>query len=165
VTTDHRYEVTLEWTGNRGTGTSEYRAYGREHTLTFPGKPPLPGSSDRVFMGDALRYNPDELLVASLSACHMLWYLHLCSQGGVVVEQYTDEADGILETGPDGSGQFTRVTLRPRVVVRNGPPGTARELHEAAHAKCFIARSVNFPVRVEPTVVVATAAPDPKLSP
>jgi len=155
VTKSYHYRASVRWTGNRGTGTSGYRAYGREHTVTFAGKDPLPGSSDATFRGDLPRYNPEELLVGSLSACHMLWYLHLCAEAGIVVENYTDEAEGVLETEPDGSGRFTAVTLRPTVTVRAGSLERAAEMHVRAHRMCFIANSVNFPVRWEPTTRVA----------
>ncbi|EQD30361.1 OsmC family protein [mine drainage metagenome] len=148
----HYYRAIVRWTGNRGTGTSAYREYGREHLIAFEGKPELPGSSDPNFRGDRSRYNPEELLVASLSACHMLWYLHLCAESDIVVEAYSDEANGTMETAPDGSGRFVLVTLHPTITIRRGSPDRARELHTRAHQMCFIANSVNFPVRCEPTV-------------
>src|SRR5215467_13286796 len=124
-----------------------YRAYGRDHVLSGPGKPDLPCSSDPAFRGDASRYNPEELLVLSLSSCHMLWYLHLCSVNGIVVTEYRDEASGEMAENADGSGQFAKVVLRPVVTLRAGSDeGKARELHHQAHEMCFIARSVNFPV-------------------
>jgi organic hydroperoxide reductase OsmC/OhrA len=147
----HPYRATVRWTGNRGTGTSDYRAYGRDHLLLFDGKPPLEGSSDPHFRGDAGRYNPEELLVASLAACHMLWYLHLCAVNGIVVEQYLDEAEGTLELAPDGGGRFVGVTLHPSVQIGRGALDRAAELHEEAHRKCFVANSMNFPVRHEAT--------------
>lgn len=142
----HRYRSTLTWQGNHGSGTSSYTAYGREHSIAFPGKPDLAGSSDPVYRGDPGRYNPEELLVASLSACHMLSYLHLCAVAGVRVESYVDEAEGVLELTRDGGGRFQRVTLHPRVVISPGALDRASALHDEAHARCFIARSVNFPV-------------------
>ncbi|HUZ79979.1 MAG TPA: OsmC family protein [Thermoplasmata archaeon] len=148
----HYYRASVRWTGNRGTGTSAYRAYDRDHLIAFEGKPELPGSSDPIFRGDRSRYNPEELLVASLSACHMLWYLHLCAESDIVVETYSDEANGTMETAPDGSGRFVLVTLHPAVTIRSGSPDRARELHTRADEMCFIANSVNFPVRCEPTV-------------
>ena len=146
----HQYRLNLEWTGNRGTGTSGYRDYGRDHQFTSPRKPPLPGSSDPHFRGDASRYNPEELLVASLSSCHMLWYLHLCADAGLVITEYTDAASGTMIETAEG-GHFEEVTLRPRAVLKPGADvERARKLHEDAHHKCFISNSVNFPVRVEP---------------
>ncbi len=146
----HSYTITVTWTGNSGTGTSGYRDYQRSHDISAPGKPTIPGSSDPAFRGDSSRWSPEDLLVASLSACHKLWYLHLCAEAGVVVEAYTDEAVGVMEESADGGGQFVQVTLRPRVSVAAGcDQEKAQSLHHAAHAKCFIARSVNFPVLCE----------------
>src|SRR6185436_16041186 len=131
-------------------GTSAYRAYSRNHEIFNPGKPVIPGSSDPVFLGDPARYNPEEMLVASISTCHMLWYLHLCAVNKVVVLDYEDQAGGIMEEAEDGGGHFLEVTLRPRITVTaDSNLETARRLHHAAHEKCFIASSVNFPVRVE----------------
>ena len=146
----HRYEVRVAWTGNLGEGTSRYTTYLRDHEITAAGKPVLPGSSDAAFRGDAARYNPEDLLVASLSACHMLAYLHLCAVNEVVVIDYTDDATGLMQETPDGGGVFTEVTLRPTVTVSAGSD-TARALalHEEAHHLCFIANSVKFPVRHE----------------
>jgi organic hydroperoxide reductase OsmC/OhrA len=144
----HYYSVVVEWTGNTGAGTSGYRNYERRHEISAgTGKPSIPGSSDPVFRGDATRWSPEELLVASISACHKLWYLHLCADAGIVVLAYIDHAEGVMEETTDGSGCFKRVILRPRVTVAAGCDiEKARGLHESAHAKCFIARSVNFPV-------------------
>jgi organic hydroperoxide reductase OsmC/OhrA len=153
----HRYVVTVTWTGNTGSGTSGYKSYERRHEISAgTQKPMMPGSSDPVFRGDRTRWNPEELLVASVSACHQLWYLHLCAEAGIVVVAYVDHAEGVMQETPDGSGQFERVTLRPRVTVASGSDvAKARELHGAAHAMCFIARSVKFPVEHEPEIVVA----------
>ncbi len=149
----HFYTVTTKWTGNTGTGTSGYRDYERSHEVSASGKATIPGSSDPAFRGDPSRWNPEELLVASLSACHKLWYLHLCAEAGVVVTAYVDEAEGVMEESTDGSGQFVEVTLRPRVSLAPGSDhAKAHALHHAAHAKCFIARSVNFPVVCEPII-------------
>jgi len=161
----HHYHTTIEWTGNSGTGTTDYRAYRRDLVLRAPGKPDVPGSSDPAFRGDPARYSPEDLLVASLSACHMLWYLHLCATHGVAVIAYVDEAEGTMEVGADGGGRFTSVTLRPRIRLAAGDPQTARELHHRAHELCFIASSVNFPVGVEPQIdgppPASSAAPAP----
>src|ERR1700753_35456 len=113
----HSYSVTVAWTGNTGTGTSSYRNYERSHEISAAGKTPIAGSSDPAFRGDAKRWNPEELLVASLSTCHQLWYLHLCAEAGVVVETYVDEAVGVMEEAADGGGQFVEVVLRPRVGI------------------------------------------------
>ena len=149
----HTYEVTVTWTGNRGTGTSGYRDFGRAHDITADGRPVIAASSDPAFRGDPSRWNPEQLLVAALSDCHMLWYLHLCATAGVTVESYVDSAVGAMVEEKSGTGQFTEVVLRPTVKVAD--PGTvdkALALHEKAHEMCFIARSVNFPVRHEPSV-------------
>ena len=149
----HRYAVKIEWTGNLGEGTSTYRAYSRDHAITADGKPALAGSSDHAFRGDASRYNPEDLLVSALSACHMLSYLHLCAVNGIVVTAYEDRAGGEMRETADGGGRFVSVLLRPRVTVRSGNADLARRLHEEAHRLCFIATSVNFPVACEPEIV------------
>lgn len=149
------FEVTTVWTGNTGTGTSAYRAYERAHEFRVPGKPVIPGSSASAYRGDASRYNPEELLVAAASACHMLWYLHLCAESGVVVEGYEDRASGELVVYPSGSGEFASVTLRPRVAIRRGSsPDVARSLHTEAGARCFIARSLKCEILHEPVITV-----------
>jgi len=149
---EHHYAINTIWTGNRGTGTQEYRTYSRDHEISAEGKSaPVAGSSEKNFRGDAARYNPEELLVASLSACHMLWFLHLCATAGIVVTHYRDSATGTMVEHSDGSGEFTRVTLRPHVVITSADRIVeAAELHAKAHHLCFIARSVNFPVEHEP---------------
>jgi len=147
----HRYETRLVWTGNLGDGTRTYRGYSRNHEVTAGGKPVVAGSSDPAFRGDPSRYNPEELLVASLSACHMLAYLHLCAVNEVVVVEYTDDAFGFMAETPDGGGRFTEVTLRPAVTITaDSDQAKAHSLHEEAHRMCFIANSMNFPVRHEP---------------
>jgi organic hydroperoxide reductase OsmC/OhrA len=144
----HQYTTHVSWAAN-GEGTKTYRSYSRNFTITAQGKADIAGSSDPAFRGDALRYNPEELLVASLSSCHMLWYLHLCAVNGITVLEYRDAATGTMEER-DGSGQFVRVTLRPAIKVSAGNDlARAMALHEEAHRLCFIARSVNFPVEVE----------------
>ena len=157
MTKTHHYAVTVQWTGNTGTGTSSYRSYGRQHEITGEsGKPPIPGSSDPAFRGDPARWNPEELLLAALSACHKLSYLHLCAVAGIVVVGYVDHAEGVMNETQDGSGSFERVILHPEVTVTpDSDAAKAQELHEAAHAVCFIAKSVNFPVLHEPKIRVA----------
>ena len=153
----HHYELTVEWTGNTGAGTAGYRAYERRHEITSPtaGKPVIAGSSDPAFRGDRERWNPEELLVALLSACHQLWYLHLCTDAGIVVTAYVDRAEGVMTEEADGSGRFTSVVLHPVVTVAAGSDvERARALHNDAHALCYIARSVDFPVRHEPAIVM-----------
>jgi organic hydroperoxide reductase OsmC/OhrA len=159
---EHTYIVTVEWTGNRGPGTSNSRAYGRDHTISAGTKPSIPGSSDPAFRGDASRWNPEDLVVAAVSACHKLWYLHLCAMNGVGVLGYRDEATGTMVEDADGGGRFTRVVLRPHVMVRfSDDIELATRLHHDAHKKCFVANSVNFPVEHEPVVERAIAQPVP----
>jgi organic hydroperoxide reductase OsmC/OhrA len=156
----HRYRVQVSWTGNLGTGTSGYRDYARDHEVVAAGKPVLPGSSDPSFRGDPARYNPEELLVAALSQCHMLWLLHLAAAEGVVVTGYVDHPEGVMAEQPDGGGAFREVVLRPEVTVAAPHMvGLVERLHTRAHALCFIARSVNFPVRHEARTTPATPAP------
>ncbi|HEV2450207.1 MAG TPA: OsmC family protein [Thermoplasmata archaeon] len=150
------YSVTVRWTGNLGEGTREYRGYSRAHVLEFPDKPPILASSGMGARVDPHRVNPEELLVGALASCHMLWYLHLCAEAGVVVVEYSDRASGELELSADGTGRFARATLRPRVVVATGDPDIAARLHVEAHRRCFIASSVNFPVGIEPTIETTT---------
>ena len=153
---EHVYNITVRWTGNRSSGTSAYNAYSRDHIIEANDKPPIEGSSDPAFRGDFSRYNPEDLLVASLSACHMLWYLHLCAEASITVISYADEAVGVMEEVEGGSGRFTLVTLRPKVMVEAGANVDGAEtLHHEAARKCFIANSVNFPVALEPTFEVA----------
>jgi organic hydroperoxide reductase OsmC/OhrA len=151
----HSYEVAVEWQGNRGTGTSDYKSYGREHVISSAGKHAIEGSADRAFRGDVDRWNPEELLLAALSQCHMLSYLHVATTHGIVVTAYTDSAVGTMEQTGDGGGHFTSATLRPVVTIAGGDPDLAQSLHAEASAKCFIAASVNFPVGHEPTVIRA----------
>jgi organic hydroperoxide reductase OsmC/OhrA len=157
VSREHSYAVSVSWTGNRGSGTSGYRDYGRDHAIEADGPPPIPASSDPALRGDATRWNPEQLLVAALSDCHMLWYLHLCADAGVVVTGYVDHARGTMVETRDG-GHFTGVTLSPRVTVREASMvEKAEALHDTAHAMCFIANSVNFPVRHEATITAEPA--------
>ena len=150
----HRYDVTVTWTGNTGQGTAGYRAYSRNHEAAAGGKT-LAGSSDPAFLGDAARWNPEELLVAALAACQKLWYLHLCADAGIIVTAYVDRASGEMQEDADGAGRFVRAVLRPEVTIAAGADtAKAMALHAAAHEKCFIARSVNFPVAIEPKITV-----------
>lgn len=154
---EHTYRTEVEWTGNQGTGTDTYRSYRRDHQVTAPGvAAPIAGSSDPHFRGDAERWNPEQLLLASLSQCHLLSYLHVCTVNGVVVTAYTDRAEGTMTETGDGGGAFTKVVLRPAVQVASAEMAeAAQRLHEQAHRVCFIANSVNFPVTHEATVTVA----------
>lgn len=150
----HFYTATITWKGNSGNGTRDYRAYSRDHDISIEGKPQIPGSSDPSFRGDKSKYSPEDLLVSSLSGCHMLWYLHLCASNGVGVTQYVDQAVGEMMENADGSGQFSRVTLRPQVTIsEESMIEKAKALHADAHRLCFIARSVNFPVDHIPEIV------------
>ncbi len=151
----HTYTCAVTWTGNTGQGTASYTAYSRDHVISGAGKPDLPGSADPAFRGDRTRYNPEELLVAALSTCHMLWYLHLCAVAGVTVLAYRDEATGTLVEDKAKGGYFTKVTLYPKVTIAEGSDAAkARELHHPAHEKCYVANSVNFPVACEPEIRV-----------
>ena len=152
----HNFEIITQWTGNLGSGTSGYGAYSRNHDFQGPGEAgPILGSSAPPFRGDSKRYNPEELLVASLSACHLLWYLHLCADAGVVVVEYVDAAQGTMVVNEDGGGRFTEVVLHTAVTIPSAEQqSVALDLHQEAHRLCFIANSVNFPVRHVPTVRV-----------
>lgn len=149
---EHTYHSELNWTGNHGKGTQSYSSYERSYSISIDGKPPLNGSSDPGFRGDETKHNPEEMLLMALSSCHMLWYLHLCSVNKIVVESYCDKAHGAMRENPDGSGEFTVVTLKPEVRLIAGDRGLAESLHEKANEMCFIARSVNFPVHHSPTI-------------
>ncbi len=150
----HHYKATIKWTGNKGEGTANYKAYEREHIVSIENKADITGSSDPAFRGDKTKHNPEELLVSSLSACHMLWYLHLCSEAGIIVTDYVDNATGIMTETTNGGGQFTEVTLNPTVTVADQSMiEKANELHKKANELCFIANSVNFPVRHQPTAI------------
>lgn len=153
----HQYSIQNHWTGNLGTGTDHYRHYSRDHEINLPGKKhTIQGSSDPAFRGDPGRYNPEELLVASISSCHMLWYLHLCAVNKVVVVDYTDEAIGVMEESKVGSGRFAKVTLYPKIRVTDREMfEKARSLHAEAHRMCFIANSCNFPINHEVTILLA----------
>jgi len=151
---EHTYTTTITWKGNQGAGTAAYDAYARDYEIACDGKQTIYGSADPLYQGDVKRHNPEEMLVAALSACHMLWYLHFCAAGGVVVEAYEDSADGLMLTSPDGSGEFSQVTLRPRVTISaNSDAAEAMRLHTKANEMCYIARSVNFPVHHEPEIL------------
>ena len=154
---EHHYHVAVEWTGNRGSGTDGYRNYARDHVIRIDGKPDIAGSSDPTFRGDTTRHNPEDMLVAALSTCHMLAYLHLATVAGVVVTAYVDAAEGTMVTEGNG-GHFAEVVLHPVVTISAASDAAKAEAaHVDAHHACFIASSVNFPVRCEPRIVVAHA--------
>jgi organic hydroperoxide reductase OsmC/OhrA len=148
----HPYTATVRWTGNKGQGTRSYRGYERSWDIASDGKPQVHCSNDPLLGGDPTKHNPEDLLLASLSSCHMLWYLHLASKAGLVVHEYSDTPIGIGETLPNGAGRFVSVTLRPTISVSKGSNiELAAALHNDVHTYCFIARSVNFPVAYEPS--------------
>ncbi len=152
---DHHYRATIVWTGNTGEGTTSYRSYDRSHRIEIEGKPDLAGSADPAFRGDPGLHNPEDLLLASVSACHMLWYLHLCAVAGISVLSYRDRAEGTMSLEADGAGRFTSLTLHPEVTIApGGDVEKARSLHGPASAKCFIANSLNLKVGHVPTIVV-----------
>lgn len=155
MSAEHEYKSQLVWEGNLGDGTSTYQGYGRQWRVQMDGKPDLVGTADPTFRGERDKYNPEELLVVSLSSCHMLTYLALCARDKISVLSYRDEASGVMKTTPDGGGRFESVTLRPKVeIVDESKQALAKELHEKAHSFCFISSSVNFPVRHAPVVTV-----------
>lgn len=150
---EHHYKVTIKWTGNSGSGTSGYRAYERSHVIEAAGKAAIMGSSDPSFRGDPGRWNPEELFIASLSACHKLWYLHLCAVEGIIVTAYADHAEGVMLEDDAHGGRMTSVTLYPEVMIASGGDlARAGSLHGDAHAACFLANSVNFPIAVKPVI-------------
>lgn len=152
----HTYKIKVEWTGNEGNGTLNYNSYNRNHEISTNGKyDAIKGSSDPSFLGDATKYNPEDLFVSSISSCHMLWYLHLCSVHKIVVIEYVDHATGIMEETENGSGKFTEVTLNPTVKITNSDLiKKATELHSEANKMCFIANSCNFKIGHNPIITI-----------
>lgn len=152
----HHYNIRTTWTGNRGAGTKEYKAYDRSHIISIEGKADIHGSSDAAFRGDKTKHTPEDLFVSTLSTCHMLWYLHICAVNGVIVTGYTDKATGTLEEDANGSGRFTKIVLKPEVIVaEKSMIEKANELHREANRMCFIANSLNFAVVHEPSAFAA----------
>lgn len=152
----HHYSVAVRWTGNRGTGTSNYRTYDRSHTISVAGKADISASSDTPFLGDSAKHNPEDFLVSALSSCHMLWFLHLCADAAIVVVDYEDYATGVMIQNSDSGGHFTEVVLHPVVTITDASmTEKANALHKKANEKCFIANACNFPVRHEPVCKVA----------
>ena len=148
---EHHYQVTVKWTGNKGNGTQTYKSYDRSYEMSSTNKPTILGSSDPAFLGDNSRWNPEDLLLASASACHKLWYLHLCAVDGISVLSYIDEAEGTMREGE--KGKFTNITLKPKITIRDSDDvNRAMELHHKAHELCFIANSLNFPIECIPTI-------------
>jgi organic hydroperoxide reductase OsmC/OhrA len=158
---EHHYRIGTRWTGNLGSGTTAYAAYSRNHELSAPEKSaPISGSSDPAFRGDRTRYNPEELLLGAISACHMLWVLHLCADAGIVVTDYFDDASGVMVEHADGAGEFRRVVLKPRMAITDASRADEIiEIHHKAHAVCALARSVSFEVACEPEVRIASQSP------
>lgn len=157
---EHLYKAKINWTGNTGEGTSNYTAYSRAHEISGEGsKDVILGSAATVYRGDASRYNPEELVVAAIAGCHMLWYLHLCADAGVIVIDYEDDASGRLTENDDGNGRFSEVAIRPRVTIKSAADvAAATLLHNEAHKFCFIANSMNFPVKYEPEIIVVNVS-------
>ncbi|MFK5996498.1 MAG: OsmC family protein [Rhodobacterales bacterium] len=149
----HSYVVDIEWVGNLGKGTEEYTGYERDHVIRAKGKADIAGSADPAFRGDKTRWNPEEMLLASVATCHKLWYLHLCTDAGIVVTDYRDHAIGEMEMNADGSGQFSGVLLSPVVTIAAGGAELAKQLHGKVGALCFVARSVNFPIKHDATII------------
>ena len=148
MSSENIYSLTVQWTGNTGKGTAAYNAYDRSHSILIEGKDEIKGSSDPVFLGDSTKHNPEELLLASLASCHMLWFLNLCSGKGIIVTAYVDKPSSTLTLAKDGSGKFTEVVLNPKATVEgNISKEILQGIHQKAHAMCFIANSVNFPVK------------------
>lgn len=154
----HEYTAGVVWTGNAGEGTRHYRGYARTWDIATPGKPVVHCSNDPLLGGDPALPNPEDLMLATVSACHMLWYLHLACNAGIVIHSYADDPVAIGETASNGAGRFLGATLRPRIEVEPGADlDKAAALHRDVHQFCFIARSINFPVAYEPTFVERTA--------
>lgn len=146
----HEFSAAIVWTGDRGEGTRRYRGYDRTWRIVTPSKTPVECSNDPMLGGDSSKHNPEDLLLSSLAACHMLWYLHLASGAGIIVRGYEDAPIGVGETGPNGEGRFLRAVLRPNIHVARGTDiAQADSLHSEVHRFCFIARSVTFPVTYE----------------
>lgn len=152
----HNYNITIEWTGNLGKGTQDYKSYNRNHSIKGQGKyNDILASSDPAFLGDRTKYNPEDLFLSSITSCHMLWYLHLCSVNNIIVTAYSDTATGIMEESKNGSGKFTEVTLNPFVLIEDEKHiEKAHELHKEANALCFIANSCNFKIKHNPKITV-----------
>jgi organic hydroperoxide reductase OsmC/OhrA len=147
----HEYQTNLTWTGNQGEGTKKYNSYTRDYTIEILNKTIILGSSDPAFLGDANKHNPEDLLVSSISSCHMLWFLHLASTKGIVVVDYSDKATGVMIEQEDGSGYFESVTLNPIVTITDATRfEETNELHQLANKYCFISNSLNFKVKHHP---------------
>lgn len=148
---DHHYNATITWTGNKGKGTADLKSYERDHTIVVDGKPAIPGTSEVSVKANKVRYNPEELLLSAVSACHMLWYLFLCADNGIVVTAYVDKSSGTMENTADGGGRFTGITLQPVITIA-GKMNVEKlaDLHHRANKLCYIANSCNFPIHHKP---------------
>ncbi len=157
MNTIHNYKLSTKWTGNQGNGTSNYKDFERSYSIQIKNKPDIFGSSDPEFRGDKTKHNPEELLLASVSFCHMLWYLHLCAENNMVVTDYVDNATVVLEETADGNGKFSAITLNPSITITDQSMlATATELHKKANEFCFVANSLNFKVQHLPIFNIAT---------
>ncbi len=151
----HHYKTSVEWTGNTGAGTNGYRSYNRSHTILADEKKPIEGSSDPSFLGDIKKYSPEDLFLASVASCHMLWYLHLCSDAGIIITSYIDHATGTMIETNNGGGRSTEITLHPEVMVtQQSMIAAAESLHAKANELCFIANSCNFPIHHQPIILM-----------
>src|SRR5690625_6535368 len=131
------YSVIVDWHGAGDRGTESYTSYGRDHVVRIEGKPPLPGSSDLAFRGDADRYSPEDLFVAALAQCHMLWFLHKAAMAGVAVTGYTDRATGTMRVAVAGAGQVTEVVLHPKgEAAEPGAEAGGADPHQQATDHC-----------------------------
>ena len=149
----HDYMANIIWTGNLGTGTSGYKDYARSYDISATGKPIILGSADPAFRGEALKWNPEDLLLSTIASCHMLWYLHFCADNHIIVEDYRDAITGKLEVDEKGLGKFIEATLNPVVRIKNSEQiDLAMSLHQEAHKFCFIANSLNFNVSINPSI-------------
>ncbi len=151
MNTQHHYKLAVKWTGNQGTGTSNYKQFERSYKIQIENKADILGSSDPEFRGDRTKHNPEELLLASVSSCHMLWYLHLCSEAKIIVTDYVDNAEATLDETENGNGKFTSITLHPNITISDkSMVEQATELHKKANEFCFVSNSLNFIVAHEP---------------
>jgi organic hydroperoxide reductase OsmC/OhrA len=150
---NHHYKSKIEWTGNTGESTKSYRSYERNYTVSVDGKAEIKGSSDPAFLGNPELHNPEDLLLASVSSCHLLWYLHFCSTHKILVLEYVDFAEGTMIESENGSGKFTEIILKPKILVeKKDMLEKAIQLHQKANEYCFIANSLNFKVKHEPEI-------------
>jgi organic hydroperoxide reductase OsmC/OhrA len=154
MNTIHNYKLSVKWTGNQGTGTSDYKDFERSYSIQIENKADILGSADAEFRGDKTKHNPEELLLASVSSCHMLWYLHLCAENNIIVTDYIDNATAILEETTNGNGKFASITLNPTVTITDKiMVDQAKELHKKANEFCFVANSLNIKVDHQPIII------------